>query len=91
VPESNLQSRVDAVKELVKLFRFERIFYISVTLISLVVLLGAAASLLTSGDEASTVEAIGLFGASGALTYTTGRLLRMWSDSMRALGLSEGD
>lgn len=83
--DPQLQSRVSAIKELLEAFRFERAVYMSITLLSLFVLLGCALSLMFGGRD-KMVEAIGLFSASGAITYTTGRLLKMWSDAIRILG-----
>jgi 1,4-dihydroxy-2-naphthoate octaprenyltransferase len=82
--ESQLSSRVTAIKDLLDAFRFERAVYLSITMMSLFVLLACALSLMF-GTQDKTVEAIGLFSSSGAITYTTGRLLRMWSDAMQIL------
>ena len=92
MPEAQLASRVSAIKELLEAFRFERAVYMAITLLSLFILLGCAMSLMFGRDKEGMVEAIGLFSASGAITYTTGRLLRMWSDAIRILGVTpEGD
>lgn len=89
--ETHLASRVSALKELLEAFRFERAIYMSITLLSLFILLGCAMSLMFR-DRSGMVEAVGLFSASGAITYTTGRLLRMWSDAIRILGVQpEGE
>ncbi len=89
--ERKLAGRVSAIKELLEAFQVERAVYMAITLLSLFVLLGCALSLMFSGRD-KTVEAIGLFSASGAITYTTGRLLRMWSDALQVLrGRTEGD
>ena len=81
---SELKSRVSAIKELLEAFKFERAVYMAITLLSLFVLLACATSLIASSRE-GMAEAVGLFGASGAITYTTGRLLKMWSDAIRIL------
>lgn len=81
---SELKSRVSAIKELLEAFKFERAVYMAITLLSLFVLLACATSLVFSSRE-GMAEAVGLFGASGAITYTTGRLLKMWSDAIRIL------
>jgi hypothetical protein len=31
------------------------------------------------------LEISGMFGSAGAITYSAGRLLRMWSDALRVL------
>jgi hypothetical protein len=84
--EAQLTSRVAAIKELLEAFRFERGIYMAITLMSLFILLGSAMSLMFR-DRSGMFEGIGLFSASGAITYTTGRLLRMWSDAIRILGV----
>ena len=84
MPDKQLTERVEAIKQLLGLFRVERAVYLAVTILSLVVLLGVAASLYLQ-KESRTGEIIALFGSSGAITYTTGRLLRMWSEAMRML------
>ncbi|MEZ4453869.1 MAG: hypothetical protein R3B09_30715 [Nannocystaceae bacterium] len=82
--DTHLASRVTAIKDLLDAFRFERAVYLGITMMSLLVLLGCALSLMF-GSRDKTVEAVGLFSSSGAITYTTGRLLRMWSDALRIL------
>ena len=84
MPDKQLTERVEAIKQLLGLFRVERAVYLAVTILSLVVLHGVAASLYLQ-KESRTGEIIALFGSSGAITYTTGRLLRMWSEAMRML------
>ena len=79
-----LKSRVSAIKELLEAFKFERAVYMGITLLSLFILLACATSLVFSNRD-GMAEAVGLFGASGAITYTTGRLLKMWSDAIRIL------
>jgi uncharacterized Tic20 family protein len=88
----DLQSKIDAVAKLLTLFRMERVVYISVTLLALLILLISAACLLLGGQDKSTAVAVGMFGASGAITYTTSRLLRMWNQAFEAiLGASKED
>lgn len=88
--DENLQARLDAIKQLLGLFRFERAVYLGVTVLSLVVLLAVAISLFLS-QQAGPVEVTGLFGSSGAITYTTGRLLRMWSEALRVIATVKGE
>jgi len=81
--EKDMERRLDAIKQLLALFRWERTVYLIVTMLSLAVLLTIAVMLVLD-RKAGAPELVGLFGSSGAITYTTGRLLRMWSE---ALGL----
>ena len=66
------------------MFRLERLVYLLVTLFSVAVLLVCASVLLVK-HTASYPEILGLFGSSGGITYSTGRLLRMWSDAIHIL------
>ena len=80
----DLKARMEVVKELTNLFRFERAVYLGVSIISLVMLIGSALSLLWKG-QAGAAELMMLFGSSGLITYSTGRLLFMWNEALRRL------
>lgn len=82
--DADLKKKIAAIKELLDLFRFERTVYLVVTVISLIMLL-TSATIMLLGEQAEIVAATGLFGSAGAITYTTGRLLRMWSQAIQAL------
>lgn len=86
--DNPLQSRVDAVRQLLALFRLERMVYLGVTCCSLGVLL-ACALLLLLRPQADVVAIVGLVSGSGGIVYTSGRLLRMWADALRMLGAPE--
>ena len=80
------RERLQSIKQLLDMFRLERVVYLAVTLISVSVLLTCAITLLLRKEAPSPYAAVfGLFGASGGITYSTGRLLRMWSDAIRIL------
>ncbi len=71
---------------MVTLFKTERMVYLIITLISVVVLIGTAISLIVKSEsQDNTIEIIGLFGSSGGITYSTGRLLKMWSEAMQLI------
>lgn len=80
----NLENRLKVVKQLTDLFKFERMVYLSVSLISLIMLLGSALSLMIRG-QAGTAELTMLFGSSGLITYSSGRLLYMWNEALRRI------
>ena len=91
--DENLEQRMQVIERLTQLFKFERLVYLSVTGVSLVLLVACAISLLIR-DEAGTAELSGLFGSSGLsglfgssglITYTAGRLLYMWSEAINRL------
>jgi len=75
---------MDAVERLTKLFKMERMVYLAVTSLSLAMLLLSAGLLIARG-KAGAAELTGLFGSSGLITYTTGRLLYMWNQALRLL------
>jgi hypothetical protein len=81
-----LAARVDAVERLTALFRMERLVHLGVTTISLLMLLTSAGVLLSKG-KAGPAELTGLFGSSGLITYSAGRLLIMWNQALRLLGV----
>jgi hypothetical protein len=84
MPSDNIKDRMDAVERLTNLFRMERIVYLTITTMSLAILLTSAAVLLIN-KSAGTVELTGLFGSSGLITYSTGRLLAMWNQALQLL------
>lgn len=75
---------MDAVERLTNLFRLERMVHLAVTSLSLLMLLLSAAVLISKG-KAGPAELTGLFGSSGLMTYSTGRLLFMWNQALRLL------
>lgn len=79
-----LQQRLDAIKQLVALFRFEKAVYLAISTLSALMLLGAAAVLLLRKDYDVPVLAA-LFGSSGLIAYSLGRLLRMWDQAITAV------
>ena len=80
----DLDKKVTAIKSLVELFKVERYIYVSVTVLSFLVLIVCAVFLLNAPNKL-IVPVIGMFGSSGAIAFTTGRLLKMWSDAIKIL------
>jgi hypothetical protein len=80
----DLSARMDAVERLTKLFRWERMVYLIMSALSLGILLTSAGVLLVQ-KKAGYAEITGLFGSSGIITYTSGRLLFMWNQALRML------
>jgi hypothetical protein len=88
---SDLEKRLEVVQRLLATFRFERMVHLAVTLIALLVLLTCAIAMLVQKTE-GYIEVFGLFGASGAITITCGKVLRMWNDALVALQMTpKGD
>lgn len=83
MPDS-IEKRMEVVEKLTKLFKFERLVYLGVTIISLIMLLASGVSLIIKG-QAGTAELSLLFGSSGLITYTAGRLLFMWNEALKRL------
>ena len=83
---TTLNNTVNAIKELVSLFKTERAVYLIITLISVLVLIGTAISLLfKSESQESTIAVMGLFSSTGGIIYSSGRLLKMWSEAMQLI------
>ena len=78
---SNSNAALRALERLLELFRFERMVYMGVTLLALLILLGSAAWLLLSDKEGSVTLGLAMFGSSGLITFTTSRLLTMWNQA----------
>ena len=83
MPE-DIKQRMEVVKELTNLFKFERMVYLGVTILSLIMLIGSALSLMIK-DQAGPAELTMLFGSSGLITYSAGRLLFMWNEALKRL------
>jgi hypothetical protein len=81
--QNELDGKVKAIRQLLDMFKIERMVYLGITILCLLVLLGCAFYLLFGKGEIAAV--IGMFSASGGVTYTCGRLLKMWSDAMQLL------
>jgi hypothetical protein len=82
--DDDFRQRLEAVERLTRLFRTERMVYLTTTMISLLMLVGSALSLMVR-NQAGTAELTMLFGSSGLITYTAGRLLYMWSEALKRL------
>lgn len=82
--DTKLEKTVAAIKELVNIFKVERTVYLIITLISVLVLIIPAVSLIIRSDsQENTIAVMGLFGSSGGIVYSSGRLLKMWSEAMQ--------
>jgi len=79
-----MKNDIDNIKELVKLFLPERIIFGVFTIISFIILI-ACAIIMVYQDSDKTVFIIGLFGSTGVITFTSGKILKMWSDSIDLL------
>ncbi len=82
-----LDSRSRSILALISAFRPERMTYLVITAISAAALLGCTGVLLWQSfgpgrsddlSDADVALLVGLFGSSGVVTYSVGRILRMW-------------
>lgn len=85
LPKDELDNKIEAISRLLKLFKLERLIYVIVTLIALIVLISCAVYLLMTKKDTDVAPIVGLFGSSGAITFTLSRLLRMWNDAIKIL------
>jgi hypothetical protein len=83
MPPNDMNQRLEAVGKMLKMFKAERMVYLGINILSLLVLLSCAIYLLF--QDANIVAVVGLFGSSGGITIATGRVIKMWSDAMRVL------
>lgn len=81
---NEIEERVRAVERLTHLFRAERLVYLSVTALSLALLLTAAAFMIRD-RKAGSAELTMMFGSSGLVTFTAGRLLNMWNQALKII------
>ena len=82
--DDELQKRYEIVEKLTTLFKFERMIHLIVTTVSLIILLVTITILLIKGS-AGTAELTLMFGSSGLITYSAGRLLRMWDQALKII------
>ncbi|HTY11512.1 MAG TPA: hypothetical protein VMF88_10610 [Bacteroidota bacterium] len=83
--QDDLDKKVEAIGKLLKMFKMERIVYLIVTIVSFCSLLGCAIYLIYSKGQEEIPSIIGMFGSSGGIAFTSGRLLKMWSDALQLL------
>lgn len=80
-----MRERLEVIRELIGIFRFERIVYLLITVVSFITLLASAIAVLIKGNGADWVQFSALFTSAGAISYTCARLLRMWSDALQVI------
>jgi hypothetical protein len=86
MPENNeLNEKVEAIGKLLQMFKMERFIYLGVTIISFFALMSCACYMVSAKGGNQLPIVIGMFGSSGGIAFTCGRLLKMWSDAMQIL------
>ena len=83
--DDELAGKVAAVKEVTALFRVERVVYICIIAVCLLILLGSVVAALVRG-QIGYVELTPMFASGGAVAFLTGRLIHMWNRTMSLLG-----
>jgi hypothetical protein len=77
----DMEERLRAVERLVQVFRLERFAYLVVTGLALLLMFASAVVLLTRGELTVPTLTL-LFGSSGLISYSIGRLLKMWDQAI---------
>lgn len=80
--KEELEARYLVVEKLTKLFKAERMVYLIITCISLIILFIDIAFILIKKQEVGEVELSVMFGSSGLITYTANRLVKMWNQAL---------
>ena len=79
-----MRERLEVVRELIGIFKFERVVYMTITVVAFIALLASAIAVLFR-EKADWTQFSLLFGSAGAISYTCARLLRMWSDALQVI------
>jgi hypothetical protein len=82
---NDLSDKVAAAKQVTEIFKVERIVYVSIIAVCLVILLTSVVMALVRG-KMGYVELTPMFGSGGGVAYLSGRLLHMWNRTMNLLG-----
>jgi len=79
---NDLKEKADYVERLLAATKVERYFYLGICGGSAIFLLVCAAVMMVQrhGDISTILP---LFGASGVITYSTGQIMRVWTDAMK--------
>lgn len=78
---SELADRVDAVRQIMKIFQPERICYLVAATVSIGIILYCGVRII--GTQPTAASLTGIFGSSGLISIGMGRLLTMWSQALR--------
>ena len=77
-----LTEQMQYVERLLRATKPERVTYLVLTGVSVAVLITSACVLIIQSHAQMSIL-VGLFGSSGVVTYSTGQILRIWSDAVR--------
>ena len=79
-----LEERLAALERLLQYFKPERIAHLVLSCAAFLTLLTAAGMMIIRGN-AGTAELSVIFGSTGLITYSSGRLLHMWNQAFRMI------
>lgn len=79
---TDIDNRVLAVKQLLEAFKLERILYVVISGIAVIVLLVVAIMNLDGEGEQNATWFASLFVPAGAITYSISRILKMWNQAL---------
>ncbi len=79
----DLQERVDAVRQLMRLFQPERIAYLIAAIVSLGVVVFFGVRLISGNPTIASLSAV--VGSGGLISIGMGRLLTMWTQALRVV------
>ena len=82
MPE-DLQTRLAALETLLTYFKPERVAHLVLSSASFLTLLTAAALIIARGAQIGELTVI--FGSTGLIAYSSGRLLHMWNQAFRVI------
>jgi hypothetical protein len=83
MPDNVLQDRVSAVRDLMHLFRAERIAYLIAAIASVAMIFYFGMQILSRESSVSSLTAIA--GSGGLIAVGMGRLLTMWTQALRLI------
>ena len=89
---SDIDARLHAVEQLIRIFRLERYIYLAISIASFVVIIVFASYVFATTDDKGRGSLIALLFAapSGALLYVSAAFLKMWTQALQVLGGKAG-
>ncbi|KAA1243360.1 hypothetical protein [Aquimarina sp. RZ0] len=85
-----IEVRVQAVKTLLEAFKLERVLYIMISCLSVIILLCVPIYIIFQAPD--KIEwVVGLFVPAGAITISIGKLLKMWNQAITFVSNQNND
>jgi hypothetical protein len=88
-----IDARLRAVEQLINIFRFERYIYLSISIVSFIILVTFAIYIFVTEQEEGRKYIFGVLFAvpSGAMVYMGAAFLKMWTQALQALNEKAGE